>query len=166
MTQDINNMNFETKGKRTSIYIDEALIKKAEILYGEAGVSTFSQFVRKAVENYIDQLILGQHSPQLTAALRQAVAEEVKPIASRLSKGLYRYAVELDMMTQLMAKNQLPKSAFDELWHEANYHVSKSRGRLDLDQVLTEERYRFALAMCEEEQQREQEQEMEGEMYE
>ena len=159
-------MNLETKGKRTSIYIDEGLIKKAEILYGEAGVSTFSQFVRKAVEQYIDRLILGQHSLQLTGALRQAVAEEVKPIASRLSKGLYRYAVELDIMTQLMAKNQLPKSAFDELWTEANRHVSKSRGRLDLDQVLTEERYRFALAICEEEQQREQEMEMGEETYE
>ena len=74
--------------KRVSIYTDEGLIQRASILYGEAGVENYSQFVRKATEAYIDRLILGSHGPELSEAIRKAVADEVRPIATRLAKAL------------------------------------------------------------------------------
>ena len=140
-----NNEKKTTNAARTSIYIDEALIKKAEILYGEAGVTTFSQFVRKAVESYIDQLILGNHSPQLTESIRKALTEEVRPIAIRLSKALYRYAIELDMMTQVLAYAEIPYDAMDDIRREANRRVARMRGAIDLDALFQDEHYKQIL---------------------
>ena len=124
--------------KRTSIYIDEALVRKAEILYGLAGVSTFSQFVRQALEAYINQLVLGNHGPELPKAIRKALADEVKPIAARLSKSLYRYAIELDMLTQIIAYGALPYYNLDQIRKEAKLRVEKMQGRIDVQQMLKE----------------------------
>ena len=142
--------NNPTNAIRTSIYIDEGLIKKAEILYGEADVTTFSQFVRKAVESYIDQLLLGNHSPELTKSIRKALADEVKPIAVRLSKALYRYAIELEMLTQVMAYAEIPYDAMDEIRREANQRVARMRGAVDLNVLFQEERYKQILRDLEE----------------
>lgn len=40
---------------RKTVYLDEELTKRCEILFGEADVSSFSQFVTKALETYIDR---------------------------------------------------------------------------------------------------------------
>lgn len=128
--------------KRVSIYTDEGLIQRASILYGEAGVENYSQFVRKATEAYIDRLILGSHGPELSEAIRKAVADEVRPIATRLSKALYRYAVELDMLTQIIAYAEIPYDAMDEIRREANQRVARMRGRIDVKELLQEEHYK------------------------
>lgn len=135
-------MDQDSNSIRTTIYIDEELVKKSKILFGEAEVSTFSQFVRKAVENYIDQLVLGNHGPELTKAIRKALADEVKPIATRLSKSLYRYAVELDMLTQAVTYAEVPYDALDEMWRDANIRIAKTKGKVDVAALLQEERYR------------------------
>ena len=140
-----NDSEKTTNAIRTSIYIDEGLIKKAEILYREADVATFSQFVRKAVEHYIDQLIVGNHGPELTESIRKALADEVHPIAVRLSKALYRYAIELDMMTQVLAYAEIPYDAMDDIRREANDRVARMRGAIDLNALFHDERYKQIL---------------------
>lgn len=140
-----NDEKKTTNAVRTSIYLDEELLRKAEILYSEADVTSFSQFVRKAVESYIDQLILGLHSPRLTESIRKALAEEVQPIAVRLSKALYRYAIELDMMTQVLAYAEIPYNAMDDIRREANARVARMRGVIDLNALFHDEHYKQIL---------------------
>ena len=105
-------------------------------------MENYSQFVRKATEAYIDRLILGSHGPELSEAIRKAVADEVQPIATRLSKALYRYAVELDMLTQIIAYAEIPYDAMDEIRREANQRVARMRGRIDVKELLQEEHYK------------------------
>ena len=65
----------ETKeGIRKTIYIDEKLFKRAEMLEELAGVDSFSAFVSKAVEQYTTQLILDQHADALTEKIQKAIA--------------------------------------------------------------------------------------------
>ena len=86
-------MNENKNAVRKTVYMDEELERRCEILFGEAGAKSFSDFVSKALEFYIDKLITGAHGKLLTEELSQAIRDEVRPIASRLSKSLYRYAV-------------------------------------------------------------------------
>ena len=51
------NERFKQK-LRTTIYIDEELVKRAEILFGEAKVNSFSAFASKAIEAYITKLVI------------------------------------------------------------------------------------------------------------
>lgn len=51
--------NYE--GIRKTVYISEELVKRAEILYGEAEVNSFSGFVSKAIDAYISKLVADKY---------------------------------------------------------------------------------------------------------
>lgn len=123
---------------RKTVYLDEELTKRCEILFGEADVTSFSQFVTKALETYIDRLICENHSPFITKELTQAIKDEVRPMASRLSKGLYRYAIILDMLCQIVAYQDTDwsESELEYVRKQANVRVAKMRGDIDLKKLL------------------------------
>lgn len=125
---------------RKTVYLDEELTKRCEILFGEADVSSFSQFVTKALETYIDRLICENHSPFITKELTQAIKDEVRPMASRLSKGLYRYAIILDMLCQIVAYQDTDwsESELEYVRKQANVRVAKMRGDIDLKKLLND----------------------------
>lgn len=137
-------MNENKNAVRKTVYMDEELERRCEILFGEAGAKSFSDFVSKALEFYIDNLITGAHGKLLTEELSQAIRDEVRPIASRLSKGLYRYAVMLDMLCQIIAYQDTHWTPDDlELLRRfANVRVAKMRGKIDLEALLNDNGFR------------------------
>ena len=54
-------MKEQNEKLRTTIYIDEELVKRAEILFGEAKVNSFSAFASKAIESYITKLVIDKN---------------------------------------------------------------------------------------------------------
>ncbi len=137
-------MNENKNAVRKTVYMDEELARRCEILFGEAGAKSFSDFVSKALELYIDKLITGAHGRLLTEELSQAIRDEVRPIASRLSKGLYRYAVMLDMLCQIIAyqDTQWTPDDLELLRRFANVRVAKMRGKIDLEALLNDNGFR------------------------
>lgn len=137
-------MNKNKNAVRKTVYMDEELERRCEILFGEAGAKSFSDFVSKALELYIDKLITGAHGKLLTEELSQAIRDEVRPIASRLSKGLYRYAVVLDMLCQIIAyqDTQWTPDDLELLRRFANVRVAKMRGKIDLEALLNDNGFR------------------------
>ena len=133
-------MTKENNALRTTVYLDEETVKKCRALFGEADVTTFSQFVRKALEHYSDGLIAGNHSRFLTEELKQAIHDEVGPLYSRLSKSLYRYIVELDVLCQILADLTDGDSIYtlDAMHRFANERIAKMRGKIDLRELLNE----------------------------
>lgn len=136
-------MNENKNAVRKTVYMDEELERRCEILFGEAGAKSFSDFVSKALKFYIDKLITGAHGNLLTEELSQAIRDEVRPIASRLSKGLYRYAVVLDMLCQIIAyqDTQWTPDDLELLRRFANVRVAKMRGKIDLEALLNDNRF-------------------------
>lgn len=88
---------------RKTISLDKELVSTCEVLYGEAGVDNFTQFAANALQLYAESLLSQKQRPLLAKEVRKALKDEVRPIASRLSKGLYRYAILLDIMCQIAA---------------------------------------------------------------
>lgn len=66
-----------------------------------------------------------------------------RPITSRLSKGLYRYAVMLDMLCQIIAyqDTQWTPDDLELLRRFANVRVAKMRGKIDLESLLNDNRF-------------------------
>lgn len=125
---------------RKTIYIDEDTVKRCGILFGEADVDSFSQFVTKALNTYIDRLITENHSVFLTDEMKKTLQDEIRPIASRLSKGLYRYAIEIDMLSQILAySSNLSSEIIDEIRKRAKRHVTVMRGKIDIQQLLNDD---------------------------
>ena len=125
---------------RTSIYTDEETLTRCRVLFGEAGVTSFSQFVKQAIDCYIERLVAENHSAFLAKEIRQAMRNELRPITARLSKGLYRYAVLLDMLCQIIAYKDTDWNSDDLefLRVQANVRTAKNRGNIDLKTLLSD----------------------------
>ena len=125
---------------RKTVYLEEELVKRAEILYGEAEVNSFSGFVTKALESYITQLVIDNNGNLLSKEIRKAIQEEIHPINTRLSKGLYRYAVILDALLQTVGwRCKITNDALEQIHKDANRRVAQMKGRIDLSLLLNEE---------------------------
>lgn len=138
-------MNENKNAIRKTIYIDEELVKRCELLFEQADAKSFSEFACKALELYIDKLITGAHGQMLTNELIQAIRDEVRPIASRLSKGLYRYAIELDMLCQIIAYQDTAWNTDEiELVRRfAQVRIAKMRGNIDINSLIHDRNNHF-----------------------
>lgn len=123
---------------RKTISLDKELISTCEVLYGEAGVDNFTQFAANALQMYTDSLLSQKQRPLLAKEIRKAIKDEVRPIASRLSKGLYRYAILLDMMCQIAACLNFAgdTSILEKFRKNANVRVAKMRGQIDIKSII------------------------------
>ena len=139
MRKDKNEAAETKEGIRKTIYIDEKLFKRAEMLEELAGVDSFSAFVSKAVEQYTTQLILDQHADALTEKIQKAIAYALNPINIRLSKSLYRYAVQLDMLSQFVGfQNDFTWGEIEAVRKEAQLNAARMRGQIDVGRIIGE----------------------------
>lgn len=138
--KDNTNNNTETKeGARKTIYIDETLVKRAELVKELAGADSFSAFVSKAVDRYITQLMVGSNNELLTEEIKKAIDDALAPIDRRLSKGLYRYAVELDMLSQFVGfDNDFRWEEIECIRKEAGRRIAQMRGKIDVGGIIGE----------------------------
>ena len=123
---------------RKTISLDKELLSTCEALYGEAGVDNFTQFAASALQMYTEHLLGSKESPFLSREIRKTIKDEVRPIATRLSKGLYRYAVLLDMMCQIAACLNFSGDAsiLEEFRKNANIRIAKMRGYIDIQSIV------------------------------
>ena len=123
---------------RKTISLDKELLSTCEALYGEAGVDNFTQFAASALQMYTEHLLGKKESPFLSREIRKTIKDEVRPIATRLSKGLYRYAILLDMMCQIAACLNFSGDAsiLEEFRKNANIRVAKMRGYIDIQSIV------------------------------
>ena len=123
---------------RKTVHIDRALVDAYEILKTESGTDSFSQFTSNALNMYIDYLLGKRMHPIISKEVQKAVKKEVTPIASRLSKGLYRYAILIDMLCQILV--YLNFTGGDQIMEifrrNANIRIAKMRGHIDLQSIL------------------------------
>ena len=123
---------------RKTISLDKELLSTCEVLYGEAGVDNFTQFAANALQMYTEYLLSQKQRPLLAREVRKALKDEVRPIASRLSKGLYRYAILLDMMCQIAAYLNFSgdTSILEKFRRDANIRVARTRGHIDIKSII------------------------------
>lgn len=74
---------------RKTVYLEEKLVRQAEILFGEAEVDSFSAFVAKAIENYITKLVIDKNGDLLSKEIRKAIHEEISPTNTRMVNERY-----------------------------------------------------------------------------
>ena len=125
------------EGIRKTIYIDEKLFQRAETMYSMADVNSFSAFAAKAIENYIAQLVVINHGTLLSEEITKAIDNALAPRDRRLSKALYRYAIELDMLSQFVGyQHDFSYEDITYVRKEANLRVAQMRGKIDVGELI------------------------------
>lgn len=132
-------MKDQNEKLRTTIYIDEQLVKRAENLFEEAMVNSFSAFASKAIEEYITRLVIDKNSDLLSDEIRKAIKNEIGPLGSRISKGLYRYAVFLDVPVHIVGwRCRFTNDAIEKLHKDSNRRVAQAKGMVDLSKLYSD----------------------------
>jgi hypothetical protein len=123
---------------RKTVSLDQELVDQCGMLFASAGADNFSEYVTMALKKYNDILISQTQSSLLTNEMRGAIRKELGPITSRLSKGLYRYGVLIDMLCQMLSYMQF--AGGDEIMNQfhkrANARMGRTRGHIDLQGIL------------------------------
>ena len=123
--------------QRISIYMDSDLVRRADAYQGLANCGSRNEFVAAAMENYIASLQGNTMENALIEKLAGAIEKAVDYEAVKISKGLFRYAVELNVIMQMMSELQaFTPEEIKAFRREAVNNVRRTRGKVRLDDLF------------------------------
>jgi len=123
--------------KRVGLYLDKDLVKRADDMVKQFHFKSRNEFFAAAVENYIADYLLGSNESAVSDKLGKAIAKYSEDNARAISKGLFRYAVQLEMMCRVLAIDRMiNKDVLEGMRHEAINNVRRTRGKVRFEEIL------------------------------
>lgn len=99
------------------------------------GLHSRNEFFEKAAENLIADEAIKMGGDVMSEKLAKAIDAVSENNAKAISKGLFRYAVQLDMMRYIAQMHEFTDDELDEMRWEAINNVRRTRGRIKLDDI-------------------------------
>ena len=123
--------------KRVGLYLDKDLIKRADDMVKQFHFKSRNEFFAAAVEKYIADYLLGSNESAVSDKLGKSIAKYSEDNAKAISKGLFRYAVQLEMMCRVLAIDRMiTKDVLEGMRHEAINNVRRTRGKVRFEEIL------------------------------
>lgn len=122
--------------QRISLYLDRGLVKRADRFAKEQGFSSRNELFSRAVEGFMADSDL-QDNDILGDKLAEAVMKLSEDNAKAISKGLFRYAVQLEIVMRMLAElSEYTPEQVEEMRHEAINNVRRTRGKVSFEDIL------------------------------
>jgi hypothetical protein len=123
--------------KRVGLYLDKDLVKRADDMVKQFHFKSRNEFFAAAVENYIADYLLSSNESSVSDKLGKSIAKYSEDNAKAISKGLFRYAVQLEMMCRVLAIDRMiTKDVLEGMRHEAINNVRRTRGKVRFEEIL------------------------------
>ena len=123
--------------QRISLYLDKDLVKRADRFMKEQGFFSRNKLVTQALESLMTDSDL-QDNDILGDKLAEAVLKLSEDNAKAISKGLFRYAVQLEMVMRVLAElSEYTPEQVEEMRREAINNVRRTRGKVRFEDILT-----------------------------
>ena len=122
--------------QRISLYLDKRLVKRADRFAEEQGFSSRNELFARAVESLMADTDL-QDNDILGDKLAGAVLKLSEDNAKAISKGLFRYAVQLEMVMRVLTElSEYTPEQVEEMRRESINNVRRTRGKVSLEDIL------------------------------
>ena len=122
--------------KKTSISLDEETFQLCE-KYAAKNSRSRSEFVATAIQKYISDLELCKQKNIIAKDLAAEIVKGSEAGVTKISKGLFRYAVEVEMIIMILSElADIPPKVMEEYRKEAIRNVRRTRGKIDLDDLI------------------------------
>ena len=122
--------------QRISLYLDKDLVKRADRFMKEQGFFSRNKLVTQALESLMTDSDL-QDNDILGDKLAEAVLKLSEDNAKAISKGLFRYAVQLEMVMRVLAElSEYTPEQVEEMRREAINNVRRTRGKVRFEDIL------------------------------
>ena len=128
-------MDSEDK-QRVSLYLDKQTVKTVDVFIKKHGYHSRNEFFEKAAKNLIADSALNFGEDIMSDKLAKAIENVSEDNAKAISKGLFRYAVQLEMLMRVIAKtNHFTDDELEVMRKEAINNVRRTRGRIKLEDI-------------------------------
>ena len=128
-------MDSENK-QRVSLYLDKKTMQVVDSYIKKNGLHSRNEFFEKAAENLIADEAIKMGGDVMSEKLAKAVENVSEDNAKAISKGLFRYAVQLEMLMRVIAKtNHFTDDELEDMRREAINNVRRTRGRIKLEDI-------------------------------
>ena len=100
------------------------------------GLHSRNEFFERAAESLIADEAIKAGGDVMSKKLAKAVENVSEDNAKAISKGLFRYAVQLEMLMRVVAKtNHFTDDELEDMRREAINNVRRTRGKIKLDDI-------------------------------
>ena len=130
--------------RKIGISLDEETLELCE-KYSAEYSSSRSEFIAEAIREYISTLELGRQKNIIAKELADEIIKGSEAGVSKISKGLFRYAVEVEIIIMILSElAEIPSEIIEEYRKEAINNVRRTRGKIDLDDLIARNNREFA----------------------
>lgn len=122
--------------KKTSISLDEKTFQLCE-KYAAENSKSRSEFIAAAIQKYVYDLELSRQKNIIAKDLAAEIVKGSEAGVTKISKGLFRYAVEVEMIIMILSElADIPPEVMEEYRKEAIRNVRRTRGKINLDDLI------------------------------
>lgn len=129
-------MDSENK-QRISLYLDKDQVERMDAAIKQYGYRSRNEFVSSAVDTLIADKLLTENQAALNEKLSKAIAEMSEEQSLRISKSMFRYAVEMELIIRMLSEVlDFNSNEIEEMRGEAIRNVRRTRGKVRLDDLF------------------------------
>lgn len=122
---------------RTGISISKDILAECNRYLQDSGYANRSELIETALKFFLAARNISEKSEVLVPELAECIAAENDRVISKLSKGMFRYAVELEVLIEILeATFKLNKNQLKEIRRNAVNNVRRTRGKINLDDLI------------------------------
>ena len=122
--------------QRVSLYLDKETVKTVDVFIKKHGYHSRNEFFETAAKNLIADSAPNFGEDIMSDKLAKAIENVSEENAKAISKGLFRYAVQLEMMMRVIAKtNHFTDEELEDMRREAVNNVRRTRGKIKLEDI-------------------------------
>lgn len=122
--------------KKTSISLDEETFQLCE-KYAAKKSKSRSEFIATAIQKYVSDLELGRQKNIIAKELAEEIVKGSEAGVAKISKGLFRYAVEVEMIIMILSElADISSEIMEEYRKESIRNVRRTRGKINLDDMI------------------------------
>ena len=135
--KDFGGIDTDSENKqRVSLYLDKKTMQVVDSFIKKNGFHSRNEFFERAAENLIADEAIKAGGDVMSEKLAKAIEAASENNAKAISKGLFRYAVQLDMLMRVIAKtNHFTDDELEDMRREAINNVRRTRGKIKLDDI-------------------------------
>lgn len=130
--------------KKIGISLDDETLKLCDE-YAERTSKSRSDFIAKAIREYVSAIEIGKQKNIIAEHLADEIIKGSEAGITKISKGLFRYAVEVEMIIMILSEiTDVPPEVMTEYRKEAVRNVRRTRGKINLDDLIARNNREFA----------------------
>lgn len=123
--------------QRLSLYLDKEQVKRMDAAIKQYGYRSRNEFVSSAVDTLIADKLLTENQTVLNEKLSKAIAAMSEEQSLRISKSMFRYAVEMELIMRMLSEVlDFSSDELEEIRGEAIRNIRRTRGKVRLDDLF------------------------------